>query len=280
MRDVNTQIRVIYLFDFALSSTHAAWGLLPVLKVFAFSSVKIPIVALSAATAGSWGSSAAQYYLKNLCWKPKSGGKERKPSMWPAFGMSSRHLAFDTHVSGTQGGGNVGMDDNPIDGVVSYSSALKLCAGVWRQGVKKQNRNKNTDRISTLGEKESPVTTPTWELSRSTAAGECTAIISHWMWIHRRREQWDLFPSETGAGICTYINKDMMKPPTCLRIFMTECRSLRRTGGHVTPNKISFGFSLQKCTIPLREFLKVLCLSLIGKQSGSLSDHIPSRTLL
>jgi len=49
MRDVNTQIRVIHLFDFPLSSTWTAWGLLPVLKVFAFSTIKIPIIALSAA---------------------------------------------------------------------------------------------------------------------------------------------------------------------------------------------------------------------------------------
>lgn len=93
MRDVNTQITVIYLFDFALSSIHAAWGLLPVLKLFAFSSVKIPIIALNAATAGSCGSSVARYYLnrKKWCWNQKKKKNCRNDKDFDAtcFGMFS-----------------------------------------------------------------------------------------------------------------------------------------------------------------------------------------------
>lgn len=47
MRDVNRQIRVIHLFDFLLSFPLTTRGLFPVLKVFAFSAIKIPIMTLS-----------------------------------------------------------------------------------------------------------------------------------------------------------------------------------------------------------------------------------------
>lgn len=49
MRDVNSQIKVIHLFDFLLSSLwlHEGFPPLPVLKVFAFSTIKIPIITRS-----------------------------------------------------------------------------------------------------------------------------------------------------------------------------------------------------------------------------------------
>lgn len=50
MRDVNSQIKVIHLFDFLLSFLWLHEGCLfslPVLKVFAFSTIKIPIITQS-----------------------------------------------------------------------------------------------------------------------------------------------------------------------------------------------------------------------------------------
>lgn len=61
MRDVNSQIRVIHLFDFLLSSPRLHKGFFPVLKVFAFSTIKIPIMTLSALELSCWLAETLNY---------------------------------------------------------------------------------------------------------------------------------------------------------------------------------------------------------------------------
>lgn len=61
MRDVNSQIRVIHLFDFPLSSHWLHEGFFPVLKVFAFSTIKIPIITQNALELSCWLAVALNY---------------------------------------------------------------------------------------------------------------------------------------------------------------------------------------------------------------------------
>lgn len=61
MRDVNSQIRVIHLFDFLLSSHRLHEGFFPVLKVFAFSTIKIPIITRSEPELSCWLAVALNY---------------------------------------------------------------------------------------------------------------------------------------------------------------------------------------------------------------------------
>lgn len=155
MRDVNTQITVIYLFDFALSSIHAAWGLLPVLKLFAFSSVKIPIIALNAATAGSCGSSVARYYLnrKKWCWNQKKKKNCRNDKDFDAtcFGMFSlfknknknkaSYLYIHLSHERCRKRGNRWQPDRwRRDAVELLELSRIVCRCVWRRGVKKQTK--------------------------------------------------------------------------------------------------------------------------------------------